>query len=164
VSRSPRQRFHGDPERFEVVASFVAARYGRAVRYVADVAGGQGMLARILRKSHGYEAEVVDPRGWALRGVHANASTFEPGDATYYDLIVGLHPDEATRAVAEAATVRPVVLVPCCNFWDRSRRLGRDALMDAIAAFYDAEGVAHEVVELGFSGPMNRALVSAPRT
>ncbi len=44
-----RHRFHGDPARFEVVAAFIADRFPDA-RYVADVAGGQGMLTRILRK------------------------------------------------------------------------------------------------------------------
>jgi hypothetical protein len=157
-----RHRFHGDPERFDVLASFVADRYGRTVHHVADVAGGQGMLARALTKKHGYAAEVVDPRGWALRGVAAQTDTFAPDDASYYDLIIGLHPDEATRAVAEAATVRPVVLVPCCNFWDRTRRLGRDALIGAIADYYASREIVYDVVPLGFKGPMNMALVSSP--
>ena len=65
-----RHRFHGDPARFEVVGRFIADRFPDA-RYVADVAGGQGMLTRILRKRFGFEAEVIDPRGWALRGVPA---------------------------------------------------------------------------------------------
>ena len=157
-----RHRFHGDPARFDVLAAFVADRFGRSVHHVADVAGGQGMLARVLTKKHGYAAEVVDPRGWALRGVDAQESTFTPDDAEYYDLVIGLHPDEATRAVAEAATVRPVVLVPCCNFWDRTQRLGRDALVGAISEWYDAQSVEHEVVTLEFKGPMNLALVSTP--
>src|SRR5438309_1265876 len=110
-----RHRFHGDPERFDVVASFVADRYGRTVRHIADVAGGQGMLARVLTKKHGYRVEVVDPRGWTLRGVASQTETFAPDDASFYDLIIGLHPDEATRAVVHAAIVRPVVVVPCCN-------------------------------------------------
>ena len=119
-------------------------------------------FARLLTKRHGYVTEVIDPRGWALRGVTARSSTFATNDATYYDLVVGLHPDEATRVVAEAATVRPVVLVPCCNYWDLSRRLGRNALIEAIAEYYSASSVRYEVVELGFRGPMNRALVSTP--
>lgn len=157
-----RHRFHGDPERFDTVASFIAERYGRTVHHIADVAGGQGMLSRVLNKRYGYDAEVVDPRGWTLRGVGAQAAEFTRDDASYYDLIVGLHPDEATRAVAEAATVRPVVLVPCCNFWDRSRRLGQDALVAAIAGFYADNSIEHEVVELSLRGPKNLALVSTP--
>jgi hypothetical protein len=157
-----RRRFHGDPERFEVVASFIADRFGRSIKYIADVAGGQGMLARVLTKKYGYEASVVDPRGWALRGVEAEPSEFTPDDASYYDLIVGLHPDEATRAVAEAALVKPVLLVPCCNFWDRSRKLGRDALVETIGSFYSSQSIGFDVVSLDFKGPMNLALVSSP--
>ncbi len=159
-----RHRFYGDPERFEVVASFIAERYGRTVHHIADIAGGQGMLARVLTKKHGYNAEVVDPRGWTLRGVASQTEDFVPEAASYYDLVVGLHPDEATRAVALSATVRPVVLVPCCNFWDRTRKLGRNALLDAISEFYAANGVDHERVELEFRGPQNLALVSTPPT
>jgi len=36
------------------------------VRYIA---GGRGMLSRLLNKRHNDAAEVVDPRGWVLRGV-----------------------------------------------------------------------------------------------
>lgn len=156
-----RHRFHGDPHRFDVVARFIADRYGKSITYIADVAGGQGMLARVLSKRYGYEASVVDPRGWALRGVSSQASPFSADDASYYDLVVGLHPDEATRAVAEAALSRPIVLVPCCNYWDRTRKLGRDALVDAIAAYFDERDVTYERVELDFAGPMNRALVTS---
>jgi len=46
------------------VADFIHSRYARTVRYIADVAGGQGMLTRILCKRYHYDCEVVDPRGW----------------------------------------------------------------------------------------------------
>jgi hypothetical protein len=48
-------RFHGDANRFEVVAAFIYERYGRSIRYIADVAGGRGMLSRILQKKYNYE-------------------------------------------------------------------------------------------------------------
>jgi hypothetical protein len=156
-----RHRFHGAGDRFEVVAEFVHRRYGSSVRYVADVAGGQGMLARLMNKRYNYEAEVVDPRGWTLVGVPSRIEVFDAALAPYYDLIIGLHPDEATRAVAEAARLRPAVLIPCCNHWSEEK-LGRDALIEAIAAYYDREGVAYEVVSFGFRGPKNVGLVSAP--
>ena len=157
-----RHRFHGDPERFAITAKFIADRFGRSVHHIADVAGGQGMLARLLTKKHNYDAEVVDPRGWTLRGVGAQATPFRSTDASYYDLVVGLHPDEATSAVVEAALVRPVLLVPCCNFWDASRRLGTRPLVDAIGAWYSENGVRFEIVALDFRGPKNLALVSSP--
>jgi hypothetical protein len=107
-----RHRFHGDPARFEVAARFIADRFPDA-RYVADVAGGQGMLTRILRKRFGFEAEVIDPRGWALKGVPARAEVYTPAMADYYDLVVGLHPDQALRSVVESAGKVAVLVVPC---------------------------------------------------
>jgi len=75
-----RHRFHGDPARFEVVAAFIADRFPDA-RYVADVAGGQGMLTRILRKRFGFDAELIDPRSWSLKGVPVRAEHFVPSMA-----------------------------------------------------------------------------------
>jgi hypothetical protein len=65
---SKRRNFHGDPSRFPTLAELIAERFGREVRHVADVAGGQGMLTRLLRKKN-YDAVVIDPRGWRLRKV-----------------------------------------------------------------------------------------------
>jgi hypothetical protein len=39
--------------------------------------------------------------------------------ADYYDLVVGLHPDQALRSVVESAERVAVLVVPCCNFWNR---------------------------------------------
>jgi hypothetical protein len=161
MSKNHRHRFHGDPGRFEAVAEFIYGKYGRDVHYIADVAGGQGMLCRILRKKYNYDCEVVDPRGWTLKGVPNRSVEFDPSLAGYYDLIVGLHPDEATRAVAAAARVRPAILIPCCNFWSEEK-LGRDELVEAIEAYYRQHGVGFERVVFGFSGPKNIGLVSEP--
>jgi hypothetical protein len=156
-----RHRFHGDPARFDVIAEFIYGRYGRDITYIADVAGGRGMLARILNKKYNYESEVVDPRGWVLKGVPSRQEEFDPALASYYDLIVGLHPDEAMRAVAEAALVRPAILIPCCNFWS-AEKLGRDALVEAVGAYYRQHKVAFERVAFRFKGPKNVGLVSEP--
>lgn len=161
MGQRQQHRFHGSPERFQVVAEFIDERYGNAVHFIADVAGGQGMLARILRKHYNYEAEVVDPRGWTLKNVPGRVEEFSPTMASYYDLIVGLHPDEATRAVAAAALVRPTILIPCCNFW-AEEKLGRDALVDAIADYYRAHRVRFERIVFPFKGPKNVGLVSTP--
>ena len=155
-----RHRFHGDPARFDVVAKFVHDRFGRSVRHIADVAGGQGMLSRILRKRYNYDCEVVDPRGWTLTGVDGRASEFTPDMAEYYDLVIGLHPDQALRPVVEASVVRPVVVLPCCNFWDTTRKLDRDTLLDEIATFGDHVMWERETLE--FKGPHNIALLGKP--
>lgn len=156
-----RHRFHGDSARFEAVADYIAGRYRHSIRYIADVAGGQGMLTRLLNHRYNYECEVVDPRGWTLKGVANRAAEFDPTLASYYDLIVGLHPDEAVRAVAQAALVRPVLLIPCCNFWSEEK-LGRDALLEAIERYYRDHAVRYERVEFPFKGPKNIGLVSDP--
>jgi hypothetical protein len=156
-----RHRFHGDPARFEVVARFIADRFPGA-RYVADVAGGQGMLTRILRKRFGLEAEVIDPRGWALKGVPARAELYTPEMADYYDLVVGLHPDQALRSVVESAGNVAVLVVPCCNFWVRDRRLARDELIHEISEFHHSLGGISERVALEFSGPANQGLILRP--
>ncbi|MGH3171807.1 MAG: hypothetical protein ACRDN0_38850 [Trebonia sp.] len=156
-----RHRFHGDPARFEAVARFIADRFPDA-RYVADVAGGQGMLTRILRKRFGFEAEVIDPRGHALKGVPARAELYSPAMADYYDLIVGLHPDEALRSVVESAGQVTALVVPCCNFWARDTRLGRDELIARVSEFHHARGGMSERVTLEFGGPVNQGLILWP--
>lgn len=158
---SQRHRFHGDASRFDVVATFIYNRYGANIQYIADVAGGQGMLCRILSKKYNYVCEVVDPRGWTLKGVSNLSTEFDPSFASYYDLIIGLHPDEATRAVASAALIRPAILIPCCNFWSEEK-LGRDALVQAIEVYYQEHRVKFEKIAFGFKGPKNIGLVSEP--
>ncbi len=154
-------RFHGDARRFPAVAELISSRFPEA-RYVADVAGGQGLLARILIKRHNLECEVIDPRGWVLKGVPNRPETFLASMAPYYDLVAGLHPDEAIREVVDAAVVRPTILVPCCNFWDQTRKLGRDALIADITEHHTGSGGLVEEHQLGFVGPYNRALVLTP--
>lgn len=155
-------KFHGDPARFEAVADLIEQTYGKSVKYIADAAGGQGMLARLLNK-RGYEAEVIDPRGWPLVGVANRQEKYVASMADYYDLVVGLHPDEALREVVDSAKTRPVIVVPCCNFWTREKKLGRDELLEAITLYCHKENIVYKQVPLNFSGPKNIALVLEPK-
>ena len=156
-----RHRFHGDPARFQVVAEFIHNHYGNAVRFIADVAGGQGMLCRILQKKHNYDCEVVDSRGWTLRGVANRREDFDASMAEYYDLVIGLHPDEGTRPVAKAALIRPVILIPCCNFWSEEK-LGQTELLEAIEDYYYKSQVTFQRIIFPFKGPKNIGIVSDP--
>ena len=158
-----RHKFHGDPKRFEVITDFVVTKYGKRIKYIADIAGGRGMLTRMLNKKS-YEAEVIDPRGWALKGVPARKEEFNSNMADYYDLIIGLHPDGATRSVVESARIKPTLLIPCCNFWDKSKVLGRDALILEIKIYYKANKVEYEKIMFDFKGPMNVGLSTIPRS
>ena len=153
-------KLHGAPERFEVVADFVYSRFGKSIKYIADVAGGQGMLTRILNKKYNYSAEVVDPRSWTLKGVPNRQAKFNSKLADYYDLIIGLHPDAATRSVVESALVKPVLIVPCCNFWDKTRKLGREAMLAEFIKYFDEYNVKWERVEFDFSSSKNVGLIT----
>ena len=114
-----------------------------------------------LAQEYNYDSEVVDPRGYVLKGVPNRAEEFAAGTADYYDLIIGLHADEASRAVAEAGLTRKSVLVPCCNFWSREK-LGQDELVAAIEGYYSDNGVAYERVIFPFKGPKNIGIITEP--
>jgi hypothetical protein len=152
-------KFHGDPARFEEIADYISDYFGRDIKYIADVAGGQGMLSRFLNKL-GYEAEVIDPRGWTLTGVASRPEQYQASVADYYDLIIGLHPDEALKTVVESAKARPVLVVPCCNFWDREQRLGRDALLSEIENYFRKNKILYKKVNFSFKGPNNIGFIT----
>lgn len=153
-------KFHGDPARFEAIANAILEHFGKDVHYIADVAGGQGMLARVLTK-RGYETEVIDPRGYTLTGVTSRAEKYMAEMADYYDLILGLHPDQALRPVVESAKVRPILVIPCCNFWDTTRKLGRDALLVEIEQYLRNNYINYSRLAFGFEGPNNLGFVTS---
>ena len=198
-------RFHGDPDRFAVLAAYINENYRgkvklpnptvevsspalrrernpaeaenllrvhpqayvhgfprRGIKTIADVADGQGMLSRILSKKYNFDCEVIDPRGYPLIGVKNRKEEYRSNMADYYDLIVGLHPDEALKEVVYSAIIRPVIVIPCCNFWSRNEVLGWEELLKVIEKYYSGEGVQSKRVIFDFSGPKNIGLVSAP--
>lgn len=119
----------GDVRRFEVFADWIEERFPPdRFRRVLDVAGGGGMLALELA-DRGYMVKVVDPRKSRpparerrsrrnlLGLVEYVQERFQPSMATEADLVIGLHPDGATKAICEAVDHAPVVIVPCCNYW-----------------------------------------------
>ena len=117
------------------------------------------MLSRLLNK-RGFDAEVIDPRGWTMVGVKNRPEEYTSDMADFYDLVVGLHPDEAIRPVVESAKSRPILVIPCCNFWDRTKKLGRNALLDEIEIYLKANGIQFERVQFNFKGPQNIGIVT----
>ncbi len=160
MGRKTQVKCHGDDSRFEAVAEFVYGRFGNSIKYIADVAGGQGMLARILNKKYNYDAEVIDPRNYQVVGVRNRGCEYRSDMAGFYDLIIGLHPDEAVREVVESARIRPVLVVPCCNFWDRSKKLGAKEMIEEISKWLDENEIRHEIVTFDFKGPKNIGIVT----
>lgn len=153
---------HGDETRFVIVADFIYNRFGHNIKYIADVAGGQGLLSKILQKKYNYRPEVIDPRGYTLKGIINQQCEYSSDMADYYDLIIGLHPDEATRAVVESAKLRPVLIVPCCNFWNRNEKLGTKALIDAICEYMTCNNIDYELINFSFKGPKNIGILTKP--
>lgn len=52
MGRAGQIRCHGEDRHFTIMADFSYEYYGKNTRYVADVAGGQGLLSRLLAKRY----------------------------------------------------------------------------------------------------------------
>ena len=160
MGRKTQIKLNGSVDRFEEVAAFIYDRFGNSIKYIADVAGGQGMLSRILNKKYNYESEVIDPRHYQVVGVNNRECEYKSDMADYYDLIVGLHPDEAIRDVVESALVRPILVLPCCNFWDKSKKLGTKEMVNEICIWLKSNHIKYEVITFNFKGPKNIGILT----
>lgn len=129
------------------------------IKYVADVAGGQGMLSRLLRKKYNFECDVIDPREYGIIGVNRRIEYYTPEMATFYDLIIGLHPDQALRPVVESAIYRPTIVVPCCNYWSEEK-MGSKLMRQSIEDWYKAHNIKYAVEELKINTPHRFALIT----
>lgn len=123
-----------DRRRFRAFACFIHKMYPQ-VRTVADVAGGRGNVSYFLRDL-GYDATVIDDRvtrlpSWMHREMRKESvkqgrlmeiprivKRVQDVDLRPFDLIVGLHPDEATEHVVREALEhgKDFAIVPCCVF------------------------------------------------
>lgn len=113
----------GDNNRAVLFASWITKQFPRC-RTVLDVAGGGGHLAMHL-SAYGYDVTLIDPKARlrlpsskfrrAARRVRVIRKPLS-GDAPAADLIVGMHPDEATQLIVELARDRRMcfAVVPCC--------------------------------------------------
>lgn len=114
----------GDPIRFAVMAEWVMQNFPRC-KSVLDVAGGSGVLSAYLA-ALGYDVTLVDPKGRlnpiarqiarkSGRAPRILRKPFGP-DAPPSDLILGMHPDEATIEIVRQADARMCyfAVVPCC--------------------------------------------------
>ena len=80
--------------------------------------------------------------------------------ADFYDFIIGLHPDEAIREVVESAKTRPILVLPCCNFWDRTKKLGTKEMVEEITRWLDINNIKYEVIIFNFKGPKNIGILT----
>lgn len=102
-----------DKRRFELFAQFLCQRFPAAPR-VFDVAGGMGRLNEELTRL-GREVTTYDGRHKRLK-VRYVERHFTVDEPCACDLVVGLHPDGATRVIIEYAARHrvPFAVVPCC--------------------------------------------------
>ena len=102
-----------DKRRFELFAQFLVERFPAPRIY--DVAGGMGRLNQALT-ALGREVTTYDLRHKRLDVRYAQRpfSLDEPCDA---ELVVGMHPDGATRLILDYAARHriPFAVVPCCS-------------------------------------------------
>jgi hypothetical protein len=102
-----------DLRRFSVFAQFLARHFD--ARRVFDVAGGLGKLNEALT-ARGAQVVTFDRRHRHLSVPYVERcfTLDEPCDA---ELVVGMHPDGATRVIIEYAALHRIAfaVVPCCS-------------------------------------------------
>src|SRR5262245_28260166 len=103
-----------DKQRFALFADFLRRAFP-AARRVFDVAGGQGRLNLALTE-RGREVTTFDTR-WKRFEVRYAERRFALDEPCACELVVGMHPDGATRLILEYAARHGVgyAVVPCCS-------------------------------------------------
>ena len=103
-----------DQRRFELFARFLVERFPAAPR-VFDVAGGMGKLNEAL-SALGRQVTTFDRRHKHLPVTFAERE-FTLDEPCAAELVVGMHPDGATRLIIEYAARHHIgfAVVPCCS-------------------------------------------------
>lgn len=141
-----------DKRRFDLFADFITQRFD-APR-IFDIAGGQGKLNEALSQ-RGRFVTTFDLRHKRLPVRYAQRM-FTLDEPCECDLVVGLHPDGATRVIVEYAAKHrvPFAIVPCCsdnsmpyNPWMRHlAELGRNAGLEVDEVTLPMDGRARVIV------------------
>jgi hypothetical protein len=102
-----------DKRRFDLFAQFIVERF--PAPRIFDIAGGQGRLNESLSRL-GRTVTTFDLRHKHLPVRYAQRM-FTLEEPCECDLLVGMHPDGATRIIIEYAAKHrlPFAVVPCCS-------------------------------------------------
>ena len=106
----------GDPRRNKIFSEFVFRNFPKATS-VLVVADGKGELATFLSRKYKVHVIEAKPRQETLRKrVFYQKGWFTDNILVEEDIIVGMHPDEATAAIIRAAVRnnKKWAVVPCC--------------------------------------------------
>jgi len=108
----------GDARRFDIFADIIAEKFPdyRKAR-IADVAAGKGYLQAALRQ-RGFREIVSWDRRKSFAGPRSiyRYGLFDHRTSENFDLVVGMHPDEATDHIVTYGRKRkiPWIVCPCC--------------------------------------------------
>jgi len=108
----------GDSRRAEIFARWISRNFPH-VKSILCVADGRGELARRLANKK-YLVRVIEYRprfeGRAHKRIQYQKGWFSEDTEIHEDLVVGMHPDEATAPIILAAkkSKKPWAVVPCC--------------------------------------------------
>lgn len=107
----------GDGKRDIVMSKFISRNYPTVERILC-VADGKGTLGERLEKL-GYDVTVIDPvvKKKKNKNIKYIKKYFtEDFDVEDYDLLIGMHPDEATVPIIKSANKNNkfFAIVPCC--------------------------------------------------
>ena len=106
----------GDRKRFSIFSKEIFSKFPpNKYKRIADVAGGKGYLNYELKKM-GYKVVTFDKRRRKRSGVTFVYRLFDKKIKDTFDLLVGMHPDEATDVIITESAKRriPFAIVPCC--------------------------------------------------
>jgi hypothetical protein len=103
-----------DKRRFDLFADLITTRF--LAPRIFDVAGGMGKLNEALTR-RGRDVTTFDRRHKHLPVKNFQERIFTLDEPCACELVVGMHPDGATRLIVEYAAKHhvPFAIVPCCS-------------------------------------------------
>ena len=145
-----------DKRRFDFFAELLRGKFPEAKR-VFDVAGGMGKLNEALTR-RGCEVITFDRRHKHLPVTFAERE-FTLEEPCAAELVVGMHPDGATRVIIDYAAKHavPFAIVPCCS--DNS--MPYKPWMRHLAELATKQGLIVSEVELPMDGRA-RVIIGVP--
>ena len=144
-----------DKRRFDLFADLICSRC--PAPRIFDVAGGMGKLNEAL-SARGRRVTTFDLRHKHLPVEYAQRR-FTLEEPCAAELVVGMHPDGATRVIVEYAAVHkvPFAIVPCCS----DNGMPYKPWMRHLAELAQGQGLTCEEVTLSMEGRA-RVLIGRP--
>lgn len=150
---------------------------------VADVGGGKGFLAYLLRQQ-GYAATVIDPELQPLPGKYKSLSTgkrvkispeetvpriserFVVEHAQNFDLLIGLHAHGSNLKMMDAASRygKTCVLMPCCVIAEPTTPRPGESWFNWLAGKAREAGLEVQYFYLNFKGQNVGFVARRPKT